>query len=201
MRRFKLPNVVPPGQRYFFHVEETDTRFEHPVLETLLEELRRHYVANNLPLPMKLREEVVDYICRHVPEKFCVGTSDKPSARVVTPQRIRSFTETVSGVKTARRRGQDPFVPPAESERRATICSGCRFNDMSVCKTCDGLKGFARKLLGLNKKTSRDEGLGVCYYCGCMVSVKVHIKREILDKSQRSVEYPAHCWLKQEPVK
>lgn len=200
MQRFKQPNVVPPGNEFFYVVEDTGAYFAHHQMPILLQKVRAHLVANKLPIPDDLEADVEDYICRHVPEGFCKGEPTGPRSVVVTPRSVREFTNVLFRSLGAVLRGQSPYVTMQEAERRAGICVNCPMNNRSVCSTCSGLRGWVRALVP-GKKTELDNHLHVCEICTCLLSAKIHLRLDILKKNVTKAgeqQYPAHCWLNED---
>lgn len=192
MLKFRMQNQVPPGNVYFYHVEETDTDLEHPTFQVLLLNLRSHYAANGLTYPENMQELVEDYMCHMLPESFCRGTSTRPRAKVISRQQIRDFTKAL--LNAARYKGS-AYVDQAEADKRAAICVQCKYNTSSMCTTCDGLKAFAKTLLGGGRETRLDQYLKICYFCGCLLRVKVHMSDLGLSGLSKQ-DYPEWCWLR-----
>lgn len=181
MMAFRVRNIVPPGGRYFFTVEQTGVRLEAFSMSGLLGQLRAHLLDNKLPLLPDPQAAVEDFMCRQLPEGFCFGDLDgRPRTRVLTLQQIKEATNTLAA--------GNPRVLPGEARRRAEICSGCPRNDRSVCPTCIGLVAWSRRLAG-QSIGGRDEWLGVCTVDGTALPAKIHMSR-----ISANPEYPTQCW-------
>jgi len=191
MLSFRTKNAIPPGGLFFFKVEETDQYFEHPSEEILLRDIRSHYAANGFEVPENLQEVVRDYICRHAPESFCRGHSSLPRALILSPLKIREFTRIL--YRKVKNLNED-LCSLEEAEARARICGGCDMNLKHYCTTCNGLGAFRKILIG-NRKTPRDWDLGVCGACSCLLGVKIHMSKKVLEGA-RDFGYPDHCWMK-----
>lgn len=192
MLRFKVQNIVPPGGKYFYFVEQTSTHFEAYTLEDVLRKVHDNLTANGHPVPENLKALVCDYICRHVPEKFCIGDAEnRPRIRALTMFQIMEFTSLLFKRFTVSR--DKFFVAQPEAVRRAGICAKCPENNRTICTTCNGLKPWAAKMVA-NRKTNLDKILGVCTICGCVLSAKIHVALEYLKGSGKTV-YPLNCWL------
>ena len=192
MLRFKVQNVVPPGGKYFYFVEPTQSYFEAFSLEDVYWRVRENLLANGLQVPENLKALIIDHICRHVPEKFCKGESDgRPRAHTLTMFQIQEFTSLLfKRFTTSKERF---FVGQLEAVRRAEICVKCPENNRTLCTTCNGLKPWAAKLVS-RRKTLLDKFLGVCTICGCVLSAKIHVNAEFL-KGAGKTKYPSNCWL------
>ena len=192
MLRFKVQNVVPPGGKYFYYVEQTGSHFEAYTLEDVYWKVHSNLAANGHATPENLKALIIDHICRHVPEKFCIGESEgRPRVRAITMFQIQEFTSLLfKKLITSRDRF---FVSLAEANQRAHICVKCPENNRVMCTTCNGLKPWAAKLVS-NRKTLLDKFLGVCTICGCVLSAKIHVNAEFL-KGAGKTKYPSNCWL------
>jgi hypothetical protein len=200
MRTYRQMNLLPPGGFHFFTVPETETYFEDRQLDRLVRTVGEHYTANGLPVPEKLRDTIMDYVCQNVPESFCKGdpVPGGKQRRFVTLAQLRDFTRVAAGVgvNAVRQIPEASFVSLDEAEERAKICAECPFNSQGTCTSCNGLKAFVKRLLGTQPETTRDKVLGTCDQCGCLLQVKVHISKDILQRTG-SYNYPAACWMRQ----
>lgn len=99
-------------------------------------------------------------------------------------------------------RGEDPFVPAEEANRRAAICADCEegnrvptgkgwFRNWTDNKMLDSVMG---------RETDYHDRLGVCKICGgCELRAAVHWPADILRKvtpEMDAAKYPDHCWKK-----
>lgn len=187
--KFISPYTVPPGGMYFYTIPETGSKFTSPTPTGLLDMIRAHYRANNLPVPENIDALIADHICKRVPKGFCEG---EPESKFLSVGDIREGTRLL--IQKARLGSPGFLVTQAEAERRAAICSACPLNLHGVCTSCtSGLKNLARMLIA-NKTTSRDDLLDTCAECGCMLKAKVHVSIEGLAVTQKHA-YPSNCWL------
>lgn len=181
MLAFRVNNIVPPGNRYFYVVEETGVEVEAFTPSALYERLRMHYTENQLAMPSDIEARVMDFMCRRLPPGFCYGTDDgRPRAKVLTLQQIRESTSAL--VRVGGR------VDPGVARQRIAICGRCPKNDRSVCPTCVGLVAWAKRLVR-STFVGVDEWLGVCAVDGTALPAKVHV-RDIPENP----EYPETCW-------
>jgi hypothetical protein len=185
MLHFRVHNVVPPGNRYFFLVEQTGLRLEDFTMSGLLGRIRAHYAQNNITGVDISQEIVEDHMCRFLPEGFCHGTLDgRPRAQVITLQQIRQATMDLAA--------GNPRVAPGKARHRAAICGTCPKHDRSLCPTCVGLVSWAKRLAGASLG-GLDEWLGVCTVDTTALAAKVHMT-DVPDHP----EYPDMCWRRTE---
>lgn len=168
--KFARRNVVPPGGIYFFEVPETKQYFSHPQFSHLEILVREHYYNNNITLPEGLPALMEDYMCRHLPESFCLGCTEGELRRAKT---LTYWVVADNTFRVLPRPGVDEvFATPEEAERRASICAACPNNLSGICSSCSGLKlRFAAQMRGLS--TTHDRFLGVCAVDGCLLAAKV----------------------------
>lgn len=208
MLKLKPSRSAPPGGKYWYTVPETGAFFEHRSSEVLVEHVKGHYGLNNLSPPGDLWERIQHQMCLELSPQTCEGSVDGDERRPrLTISGLRSFTRLVFDRATAAVGLKDSiYVDTAEAERRANICvnhqnldgtAGCKNNFQGVCTTCNGLGDFAAKFLvdPSRQKTSLDSKLGACVSCGCLLTAKVHIKKELILRSDPRSKYPPHCWL------
>ena len=181
MLRFRVTRIIPPGNVYFY--ELNSVAFEAYTLRDLLTQVRKYCGAEGIKVSADLEAEVIDHMCRKLPEDFCYGDLDgKPRARAVTMQQIKNATMAKAAVS------ERVLLP--EAKRRAIICANCTKNDRSLCPTCVGLVSWSRRLVG-QQLGAREEWLGVCLVDAVSLSAVVH-----LDDKQPEGEYPECCWRK-----
>jgi len=188
MLKYKVRNVVPPGNRYFYTVSETDTGFEHSVQSQLELMVQEHLVVNKLPVPADLSALIEDYICRHVPESFCFGEDEgRPRARVVTIFTVKDATQRLFAVNRK-------FVEQVVANRRASVCAQCTRNVLGACSSCTGLPSWVAGLLE-RRLTPLDKSLGLCYIDGSMLTAKVFAAASQVSQPDG---HPENCWLPRE---
>ena len=93
-------------------------------------------------------------------------------------------------------KGGGVVVAKEESERRAAICRGCRFNrNADGCGACNVLYSLVEAIVPHGR---REPGLKTCAACGCLLKVKVLMPTVVIEagNAARAIEYPAHCWQK-----
>lgn len=154
----------------------------------LVDVVRQHRQAMKYDLADGWEERFQDDLCHQNTQALCSGRPPDTTKRRLKLADLRRFMNTL-GVF----RGE--FVPQAEAERRAAICSTCPLNKtVTGCWGCGGLLAAATKFLA-GRTTSRDKALDSCAVCGCVMRVKVHLPMEVMDNS--GLEYPEWCWQRQ----
>jgi hypothetical protein len=93
-------------------------------------------------------------------------------------------------------RGGGQLVPKAESERRAQICRGCKFNRLAGTCMCNTVFAMIKSLIPSNRI---EPGLKACGICGCANEAKVLAPSSVLKDSEPTPPrlYPPWCWMNQ----
>jgi hypothetical protein len=183
----------PPGPAYYRYVFPEDG-YECTAMTYVdwVANARLHLQANNREVPDDLEALMQNQLCQTLPPGWCMY--DDPSRP--RPSVNLTFNDVAAGVKTFSRwiLGGAKYVPQAEAERRAEICSRCYLNvNVSGCSGCQEIvKDVVR-----NKKTKLDAVLRACAVCKCLLAAKVHFPIETLDTENKKVQsmYPGFCWL------
>lgn len=156
---------------------------------------RRHLYANNREIPATLESDMQNQICQTLPPGWCLY--DDPNRR--RPSTTVYFSDMAAGLKTFAKwvvSGMK-YVPQAEADRRASICSKCYLNvDVQGCAGC---AQAVKDVIG-DKKTKHDSTLRSCAVCKCFLKAKVHFPMDTLDTTPGKVQgmYPDFCWLNKE---
>ena len=182
MLRFTARNVLPPGGVYWYDLPGVTVRSSS--LPSLLDEVRRRAGALGHTLPDDLVGDVMDKMCRRLPERFCTGEGVREP--VYTKAHVRTLT-----AGRARRYGR---VSPATADERADICMGCAANNRSMCPSCSGTTAFARDQAG---RVYREyQWLGLCERDGVALGTEV-----CLDAPPSLEDAPDHCWRRKPDVR
>lgn len=196
------PGTIPPGG-YKYVQFETQTEVSAGSAGELVEAVRKHRKANNLPIGTNFPKDMFSEFCGKMPPGVCKGYD--PNVKVIahgtlTPQDIIRGTETLIAW-TAK---GFPFVDKSEADRRANICAGCPHNErVAMCYSCGGIaKRFAETIVNTigSKSTSSDHKLYSCNICKCSNKAQAFIPLDILLKStnkEMNDLFPEFCWKKQ----
>lgn len=201
MKRLIHKQRVPYGGLYELSSPKSGfvgSGFNFYAIEASVLKYRR---ANGIPVGIGFQDELETLLCEKYPDE-CKETDPKIPGK---PERLRlgdvilgtrvMIAFVVSGMKV---------VPDTEAERRAQICSACKYN-VPFSKPCGGgcgeLKDIVRRIVG-NRKTSVEEKLNSCHVCHCYLTAAVWIPAEIQikplsDDKKSQFEKIAHCWKKQ----
>lgn len=189
---------APAGGGWRYTVPETGAYIVGGTEGQLVENVKKHYVANNITVPFGVRELIEEQICKDVPH-YCITEGPELKA---TKQQHRWVHEIVSGTKTLWSwlvTGGGASVELEEAERRADVCVGCVENqEPQGCTSCARaamLQQIARIAPGT---TSKDDSLKACRACGCSLKAKVWVPSEILQKNMPTAiknDLPEHCWV------
>ena len=189
---FIKTNVVPPdGFRYRF--PQTGYVVHAWDYDTWVQNARNHCRANNMKEPPDLAALMEEQLCLLLPPGWCNYDDD----RRPRPNLTMDWNDIKSGLATFTRWIKDGanYVPQAEAERRALICSRCYLNlPVAGCAACQA----AVDKIVRNKMTKHDSYLRACGVCKCLLRAKVHFPLSNLDKNDPGAQalYPDFCWLK-----
>ena len=101
-----------------------------------------------------------------------------------------------------------PIVSRDEANRRAEICSKCKFN-VRFPKPCNGYCGELREIVTAlvgSERTSYEEKLESCSICGCYLSAAVWMDlgtqiKPLSQEIKNQFESVSWCWKKQSLLK
>lgn len=197
MYAIERKDEVPPGGWKYFQ-QETKTWFNAPSFDELLEKVRRHRLANNIPLGMEWKYEIERQICERMPAGVCKQDGQDFAGGV------RLDFETVfRGTKTLADwfiHGREK-VSLQESADRAAICAVCAFNvEIEGCAGC--ARGKIHELVNVivgSDKFNNESYLRACSKCGCSLRAIVRLPLEIIQRNtpdELDSSLPTHCWHK-----
>lgn len=196
-KRDSLKNIlVEPSCGWIYELEHKNDsgikriKFRSGSWFELIDDIRIWHTINRVGFPHDMEAIVQDYICQHAHPFYCKnGSGSAP----LTIRDLANGTKNLIRVMLSRQ-----FVPKEEAERRADICSSCKFHTrMGGCASCIlsdiGASAIKRKFSLHLKDESKTKACGICK---CALSLKVFIKNEELDKleEKKRYDYPAHCW-------
>lgn len=190
-------SVPEDGEGRNFRYLHRETAHWSDALEhyTWGERIRLHRKANNLePITIAVAE---DQLCKSLPPGWC--TQDPGNAPPSVNTRF-GWSDFVAGMQAFARlmSGGLQFVPQAEADRRAAICTSCFFNvGISGCGTCQKM---ATLIVGdvAKQKTPYDGSLKACAVCKCSLPALVHFPMEALETTlEKQAQYPDFCWQSQ----
>ena len=143
--------------------------------------------------------DMIDKICLSLPPGVCIGgDGGRQRVEVLTFKKVQDFIKAVSSVALSFARGETIYVSQAEADRRAYVCSECRYNSPVLCLGCHGFLALSLVYTrGLEVKLQKD--LGACQVCGCLLNVTVWCTKEILERVDKDhLElFPDFCWRKE----
>ena len=197
LRLYNYGETPPGGWRY----KEPETGFwvEAPTWPDLKRAVRKHRLANNLPIPLGLDATIEQQLCEIVPPEYCQGDSQYTLA----PAHAPTLAEAIQGTKVifdwwlhGKQR-----IPAAEAERRAITCMRCHFNMPAAgCTNCSlaKLREVTTELVA-SYAIPHDPILYVCTLCGCSLQAKVRMPLDLLQRhvsDSQNARLPSWCWLK-----
>ena len=169
--------------------------------DALVTEVRNHYLANNLSVPVDLEQIILSYVCQtyaecsfdNVPNAVARGTIKQTLGLADVIRFSKTLFDAMIGGEK---------VTQDEANRRAQICSTCPYNvQPDGCMGCNSrLLKEAVSSLSRAGKTPYDGQLMSCRFCGCFINSMVWFPISTLVKfsnSQENSDLPAWCWKKQ----
>lgn len=199
-RRKELRELYPDFQvigddyGWYWPVEETKTVVVSYGFPTLIEAIKKHLDANDIPIRVELEREIHEFSCQKVPDS-CEELDEKSGEKIKLWYLAKKFFTAVISAATQGLVSQD------EAERRALICSTCPHNGGSSLNLCTGgchtakfVKEAAEALS--TKHTSLDNRLNTCTRCECSLRLKIWIPKEGMEDA--SIEWPSFCWMRPE---
>lgn len=199
MRRLSNPLMKMPT--YWWDLEDRSRRF-FSADERLLHSQVMNADPDNTPTAFDdFYRLMIHRMCAELHPGMCTGEADgEIPVRVVRDVDIRGWLKAVAAVAKSAAFGSSVYVSKTEAGNRAAICSQCPENKQGICVSCNGLRALT-KMYTLWRTTPFDRRLGVCGICGCMLSAKVWVPSEILDKldgdlnnDTGSERFPDRCW-------
>lgn len=189
MPRINRPHeTVPDG--WFFIEPVTGYRIEGETLDNLVELVCQHRTWKQITPsdPENVRRIIEAQICQAMPEGICraeEGERYSPFDDKARSLTIESILSASSAAFEFIKSGGE-LVPKSESERRAGICRGCRFNRPSPCTVCSPIYSMIEALVPASRT---EPGVTVCGVCGCALRAKL-----LLPLQPDGFRYPPHCW-------
>lgn len=197
MARLCRPHEAPPDD-FIYTQPDTGGRWTGENLSQLVGFVLEHRKWRGLKPDDYdgVRLDIERQICSGMPQGVCQaeeGENYQPFDDKARGLTVESLMDA-SGAALRFIQSGGALVDKAESERRANICRGCRFNRPSPCAICTP----AFKLMTALVPSGRIElGLSACGLCGCSLQVKVLLPIETILSQDASQPYrfPQHCWL------
>jgi hypothetical protein len=200
MARLKSKNVEPPnGWRYV--QPETGERInadgEHLGALVDLVMAHRRYKGLKPDDRQGVQLDVERQLCLGLDQECQPEAGEdrvvyKDNYRGITAESITSFSKAIFEYL----KNGGGLVAKAESERRAAICRGCKFNRIGGTCMCNAVFEIIKSLLPGGRI---EPGLKVCGICGCSIEVKAVCPDEVVRVSNegRGLVYPSYCWQSQ----
>lgn len=187
-------NNVPHGGAWSYKQAESGRTFRSHSLLWLVQDVKKHRIANNYPIGVEFEEEIEDQICGRNPE-LC-GVPNSPMSDLAL-----SLSDVWRGTKAliAKLTGQISLVDEQTANMRATICADCPANKkfrIPCGSLCDGFAAFVNGIIG-GKKTNVHERLHSCAVCKCYISAMVWFPSDYLQRAlspEMRAKTPERCW-------
>lgn len=196
--RFINLNETPHGN-FRYKEPETGEWIEGTQWQQLIDRVKAHRKANNIPIGMNFEEMIEHQVCQNVDPQYCVqeGYGNNPLSTKPT-----TYSQMVQGTAILAQwflEGRER-VDDAEVDRRSEACVRCNFNIPSAdCPSCAGsrLRDIVNSVVNNNPRPN-DQRLHSCRLCGCALQAKTRIPLHILKKHEPEFlkgQYPEWCWL------
>lgn len=193
----------PPLGGWVFTVPQTGARLTALSSTTLREIVRQHLTINGVAVPENYREWFEDELCRqgNMEGSIC---AKKPlvfpePVRTLEWRHLESFAKAIWNWS----KGPEKFklVDREVANERARICSECPMN-IKLGIGCRGCRGLLKRVSEVLKgqTTDYDEKLHDCAVCGCVLNLKIHCPKHVIEASEKRKNYkfPDACWRNQE---
>ncbi len=198
-RRKELRELYPDFQvigddyGWYWPAEKTKTVVVSYGFPTLIEAIKKHLTANDIPIRAELEREIHEFCCEKVPES-CEELDEKSGEKIRAWYLAKKFYTAIASV------AKDGWVEQSEAERRAQICASCVNNTTSSAAVCLGcwtarfVKEASEALS--NRHTSLDNKLDTCGLCQCGLKMKVHVP--VSGMQDKDIDWPSFCWMRPE---
>jgi hypothetical protein len=197
MRVPTSPGIVPP-QGWNYKDPDSGVPFKENHVDALYGLVRRHRIANNLPVGAEWTATYWDTLCEQNPKAPCHEEGVK--------QYLPNFDDISGFVNTliAQRESGKTQVDQAEYERRTAICMSCPALTTVNCSSCGSFARLLQRVIaGVVVPNDVAHGKS-CSVCGCNVASKcaypVDVLRSVDAELGRNPAYiKDHCWMLEEP--
>lgn len=195
--RLNKSTEAPPDGFRFTHQTGYVSRALDPY--SWMEDIKRHYRDNHIPIPDNLQEIAEDQLCRTLPPGRC-HFSDGSSPTDYIDVRV-TLTDVLNGTKVfAAAVAQGfPLVEQSVAEERGAICAACPANvGIQGCRSCVGFAEKIAEVIGA-RKTRSDQFLEQrsCAWCKCSTKAQIWVPMDVLAKGitpEMMGRALPHCW-------
>ena len=183
--------IIGDSMGYKHAVEQTKTIIVALNFNQLVDAVKRHMEANDVPIPITLEREMNEAACLEHPDQ-CSDVDPDAERKISLFYLAKKFFTAVISAAT------QGLVDQSEAERRAAICVECPNNKPTEVVICSGcwsanfVREAAEKLS--TRHTSLDNKLDTCSLCQCRNLLKVHVQREAM--ADKSIDWPSWCWMR-----
>lgn len=209
-RSLKPMAGLVPSKGWLALQPETGALLKGSDFRDLVNTVIRYRNANGLPVEPNVKRQVENQVCMALPEgeaaKRCRFLNPDDGLNPPEMRKWKSgkallinFGKAVLTVVEETLKGTDVHVSKEEANRRALLCSQCRFNvPLANCWSCGELGSVYRKVRG-GLSTKYDNLLQSCDVCACENKTQVHMTGEVLrlvagSQGITAEPFPAWCW-------
>lgn len=186
--------IIGDSMGYKHAVEQTKTVIVALNFNQLVDAVKRHMEANDVPIPITLEREMNEAACLEHPDQ-CSDVDPDAERKIGLFYLAKKFFTAVISAAT------QGLVDQSEAERRAAICVACPHNTGSSlslcgsgCHTARFVKEAAESMS--TKHTPLDGQLNTCALCECSLKMKIWVQREAMEDA--SIQWHPSCWMRPE---
>lgn len=188
---------TPPGG-WIYTQFETGARLQAGSFIDLVSTVKKHRMANNIPIGLAFDSEIEDQICQRMPAGVCDRTGQPVwKGQAFDLETVLRGTRTIASWFIGGRKKAEP----KEIVRRTAICSSCYLNQpVQGCASCG--MGAMHELVNSIVGSGEFEGSGnlhSCLACACALKAKIQMPLELLQRhtsEETNEQLPEWCWLK-----
>lgn len=205
---YRIRKKQQPGPNCLWSIKRPDLGFvgEGYLFQVIANNCANWRRSNGWPVGLAFEDELEQALCAQYLES-CPDICMTDDPRAPLHPNALTYRKVLMGTKILMSWAASGFntVSSQEAQRRAVICSGCRYN-VPWEKGCGG--HICGEMLAILQKvatqpTSLDDKLNACQICGCSLQVAVHLPREMQwdpmpenMKEQFNYHAPKECWKK-----
>lgn len=151
--------------------------------------------------PEIVGQEIDEQICLMLDDSWCKGDSGREVYSDVTKSLSTAQFKSLATATTGWLKGGAELVSKEVLSERQSICNTCPMNKHTNACACFPIYKAIERVVPQDR---RNDNLGVCSICGCLINAKAQLKDEVIQASNKSSnpKFPSWCWQnKAEPNK
>jgi hypothetical protein len=187
--RLKNRNMEPPGGWIYRDLDTGMWTASKKNIDDLIAQCIAHRRANDLPIPSDFAQKIETSLAFSVSPELAI---DLPDDRKIGPRAITLYhvnKATNAYLLGWRLKAGMAKVDGDEALGRAETCASCKFNNRTLCLTCNGSDQWIGAWTG--RRSKFDPVLGVCEQDGIILYATLHSKHP---PHPLNGVFPAFCW-------